>query len=104
MESRDSRPSAAEAGRLPEAVTRFREAVSSNPDFGTGYLYLAKALLDEDDLEGARDAARRGLGSKPEASVAPLGHYVLADVFTRQGRAGEAAREVALARKLESGG
>jgi arylsulfatase A-like enzyme/Tfp pilus assembly protein PilF len=91
-------------GRTDEAVTRFRQAIASNHDFGTGYLYLAKALLDQGDLSGAREAAEKGLRSKPEASVAPLGHYILADVFTRLGRPGDAAREVAFAQKLEHGG
>ena len=35
------------------------------PEFGTGQLYLAKALLDLGDLEGAERAAREGLGSSP---------------------------------------
>jgi hypothetical protein len=34
--------------------------------------------------------------------MAPLGHYVLADIYNRQGRPGEAAREVALGRALEA--
>lgn len=92
------------AGRRSEAAARFRQAVSSNPEFGTGYLYLAKALLDSGDLHGAESAARTGLMSKPEAAVAPLGHYVLADVYTRQGRVRDAARQVALARALERRG
>jgi arylsulfatase A-like enzyme/Tfp pilus assembly protein PilF len=91
-------------GRASEATRRFRQTVEAKPDFGTGYLYLAKGLLDAADLEGAREAAQKGLAAKPERSVAPLGHYVLADVYTRLGRAGEAAREVAAARRLERGG
>jgi arylsulfatase A-like enzyme/tetratricopeptide (TPR) repeat protein len=91
-------------GRGEDAVSRFEAAVSSNPDFGTGFLYLAKAQLDQGDLEGATASARRGLAAHPETGVAPLGHYVLADVFTRQGRGQDAAREVALARRLEHGG
>jgi choline-sulfatase len=91
-------------GRASEAVVRFREAVGSNPEFGTGHLYLAKALLDAGDLKGAQESAKTGLAQKPEAKFAPLGHYVLADVYTRLGRPGEAAREVAAARKIERGG
>ena len=48
-------------GRAAEAVTHFRAAVDRNPEFGTGYLYLAKALLDANDLAGAEQAAKRGL-------------------------------------------
>ncbi len=92
------------AGRAQEAARRFRQSVEAKPDFGTGHLYLAKALLDAGDLPGALEAAQKGLASKPERSVAPLGHYVLADVYARQGRSRDAAREVAAARRLERGG
>lgn len=92
------------AGRTREAVERFRNAVAVSPDFAIGHLYLAKALLDTGDLTGAQAAARQGLAAKPERKTAPLGHYVLADVYTRLGRSREAAREVAAAKKLERGG
>jgi arylsulfatase A-like enzyme/Tfp pilus assembly protein PilF len=87
-------------GRLPEAVNRFRKAVELQPDFGTGQLYLAKALLDTGDLVGAEKWARTGLVSKPDAKIAPLGHFVLADIFNRQGRAADSRREVAAAQRL----
>ncbi len=90
-------------GRLPEAVARLRASVEARPEFAEGYLYLAKALLDAGNLAGASDAATQGLAKKPDASIAPLGHYVLADVYSRQGRENEAARQVALARRLERG-
>ena len=70
------------------------------PDFGTGHLYLAKALLDTGDLKGAEASARKGLVSRPDPKIAPLGHFVLADVFNRQGRTAESQREVAAARRL----
>ena len=93
-----------QARRLGEAIVGFRASVDANPEFGIGYLYLAKALLDAGDLRGAQQAARQGLGLKLDAKVAPLGHYVLADVYARQGRDRDAAREVAAARRLEAGG
>lgn len=92
------------SARAPEAVQRFRQAVEANPEFATGHLYLAKALLDAGDLPGAQAAAHEGLKAGPERKMAPLGHYVLADVYTRLGRPRDAAREVAAARKLERGG
>jgi choline-sulfatase len=88
-------------GKLPDATARFRAAVEARPEFAEGYLYLAKALLDGGDLRGAEQAAQAGLSRKPQASIAPLGHYVLADVYSRMGRENEAARQVALARRLE---
>jgi arylsulfatase A-like enzyme/Tfp pilus assembly protein PilF len=92
------------AGRLPEAVARFRKAVEIQPDFGTGQLYLAKALLDAGDLPGAEEWARKGLVNKPDARMKPLGHFVLADVYNRQGRPVDAEREAAAARRLQGGG
>ena len=90
-------------GRAPDAVQRFRAAAAARADFAEGYLYLSKALLDVGDLPGAEQAARQGLAKNPQRSVAPLGHYVLADVFSRLGRENEAAREVAVAQRLERG-
>ncbi len=92
------------AGQREEAVSYFRKAVEIQPDFGTGQLYLAKALLDGGDLAGAAHWARSGLAHKPDPRMAPLGHYVLADVYNRQGRAADAARELAAAQRLQRGG
>jgi arylsulfatase A-like enzyme/Flp pilus assembly protein TadD len=91
------------SGRHAEAVAHYRKVVEIEPTFGTGQLYLAKALLDAGDLGGAEQWARTGLTNKPEPRLAPLGHYVLADVYERQGRAADARREVEAAKKLERG-
>jgi choline-sulfatase len=89
------------AGRSAEAVQRFRESVAAAPEFGTGHLYLAKGLLDLGQLDAAEAAAREGLGKNPEPRLAPLGHYVLADVYNRRGQSARAQAEVAKARRLE---
>jgi choline-sulfatase len=88
-------------GRKAEAIGHYQRAVDANPEFGSGYLYLAKARLDLDDLDGAEAAARKGMTLKPDAEIAPLGHYVLADVYSRRGRTRDAEREAAAGRKLE---
>jgi arylsulfatase A-like enzyme/predicted Zn-dependent protease len=90
--------------RVDDAAKHFRSAIEANPSFAAGYLYLAKALLDSGDLRESEHAALKGLQSNPEPQVKPLGHYVLADVYTRMGRDREAARHVALGRRLERGG
>lgn len=90
----------ARAGQPAAAAAEFRRSVETRPEFGTGHLYLAKALLDQGDLVGAEAAARRGLAASPEPDIAPLGHFVLADVYNRLGRSREAAREEAKARSL----
>jgi len=87
------------AGRPAEALARFRESVASGPTFAQAHLYLAKALLDAGDLDGAQRAARKGLELKPEPKIRPLGHFVLADVYNRLGRADEAERQLELARR-----
>jgi arylsulfatase A-like enzyme/cytochrome c-type biogenesis protein CcmH/NrfG len=92
------------AGRSQEAIVHFRNAVAANPQFGTGFLYLAKALLDTGDLGASEEAARKGIAANPDRTVAPLGHYVLADVYTRQGRDREAAQQIAIGRRMERGG
>jgi arylsulfatase A-like enzyme/predicted Zn-dependent protease len=73
-------------GRPREAGERFRQVVALAPDFAIGRLYLAKVLLDSGDLAGAEREAKAGLSLSPEPSMAPLGHYILADAYNRQGR------------------
>ena len=87
--------------RPEEARTRLRESVDWNPEFGSGYLYLAKALLDAGELGQAEEAAKTGLAKNPESEQAPFGHYILADIYNRRGNQKEAARQLAAARKLE---
>ena len=91
------------AGRTAEAVDHFRAAVAANQTFAAGYLYLAKSLLDAGDLKASEQAALTGLASNPDAEMRPLGHFVLADVYSRMGRTRDAARQVALGRRLERG-
>jgi arylsulfatase A-like enzyme/predicted Zn-dependent protease len=93
----------AKEGRTADAAQRFRASVEARPEFAEGHLYLAKALLDLGALQPAEQAAKKGLSLNPEAAIAPLGHYVLADVYSRMGREGDAAREVTRARALERG-
>ena len=92
----------AAGGRSAEAAAHFQQSVEANPEFGGGYLYLAKARLDIGDLDGAEAAAKKGMTLKPDATIAPLGHYVLADVYSRRGRTKDAEREAAEGRKLEN--
>ncbi len=76
----------------------FRAAVEHHPEFAVGWLYLAKALFDRGELAEAEESALRGLGLGPEPEMAPLGHFVLADIYSRQGRLREAERELRRAR------
>src|SRR5262249_35764414 len=81
---------------------QFQQAVDANPEFGTGFLYLAKAKLDAGDLDGAETAVHQGLALSHDASIAPLAHYVLADVYSRRGRVKDAEREAAEGQRQEA--
>jgi tetratricopeptide (TPR) repeat protein len=87
-------------GQRADALALFRRVTELAPDFGTGQLYLAKALLDAGDLAGAEQWARKGLAMKPDPNIAPLGHYVLSDLYNRQGRFKAAERELNAAKRL----
>ena len=86
------------AGYLAE----LRTGIAQAPEFGPCYWYLAREELDGGRLDEAADLARRGLEAQPVSDVAPLGHYVLADVYNRRGEPAKAQEEVSKARKLEA--
>jgi arylsulfatase A-like enzyme/Tfp pilus assembly protein PilF len=90
------------AGNGPKTREHFEKAIESNDKFAIGHLYLAKFYLDSGELEKAQELALKGLELGPEPSMAPLGHFILADVYNRQGRFGDAERELQKAQKLSS--
>ena len=65
----------------------FRKAIDANPDFAEGYLYLAKLYLESGQkLDEAVELAKKGNTLHPRPDIAPLGHYLLADLYNRLGR------------------
>jgi tetratricopeptide (TPR) repeat protein len=81
----------------------FRHAIESNPNFAEGHLYLAKLYLDLGQrFDEALALARKGIELGPDAEYAPLGHYVIADIYSRQGRRVEAEQEASKGRALEA--
>jgi arylsulfatase A-like enzyme/Tfp pilus assembly protein PilF len=83
-------------------LAELRASTEKAPEFGPAFFFLAREELGAGHLDAAAELARRGLEVDKGSRVAPLGHYVLADVYTRQGKAAEAADEVAKARRIES--
>ncbi len=74
-----------------------------NPSFAEGHFYLAKLYLDGGlNLDEAARLARTGLELAPNSEYASLGHYVLADIYSRQGRRSDSDQEAARGRALES--
>jgi len=80
----------------------YRKAIDANAEFAEGYFYLAKLLLDRGQrFDEAVTLARKGLEIGPRSEYAPLGHYVLADLYSRMGKPAEAAAELQRGRALE---
>lgn len=87
--------------RPAEAAVELRRTTELQPEFGTAYLYLAKAHFDSGDGDSAEQAARRGLALEPPPDIAPLGHFILADLYTQRGDAAAARREAERGRALQ---
>jgi arylsulfatase A-like enzyme/Tfp pilus assembly protein PilF len=87
-------------GKTSEQRAAYHAAIESNPAFAEGHLFLAKLSLDQGELDEAVSLARRGIALNPRAEFTPLGHFVMADAYARQGRAGDAVREAAEGRRL----
>jgi arylsulfatase A-like enzyme/Tfp pilus assembly protein PilF len=92
-------------GNRGAQIAALRQAITINDRLAEAYVYLAKAYLDDgSNLQEAVQLARKGIELLPRPEVAPLAHYVLADLYNRVGRPQEAAREVGLGRALEGRG
>ena len=80
----------------------YRKSIEINPRFAEGYFYLAKLYLDQGRaLDEAISLARRGLEVGPQSEYAPLGHYVLADIYSRRGMMAESRREASRGQEKE---
>ena len=91
-----------QTGNPAQQEAEYRRAIEFNPRFAEGYFFLAKLYLDQGrNFDEAIRLARLGLEAGPRSQFAPLGHYVLADIYNRTGHAAEAEREAAAGRALE---
>jgi arylsulfatase A-like enzyme/Tfp pilus assembly protein PilF len=89
-------------GNRQAQESAFKQAIEMNPGFAEGHFYLAKLYLDENrELDQAITLARRGLELNPRSEFAPLGHYVLADIYSRRGLIAESQREAERGRQSE---
>ena len=91
-------------GAHGEALALLESIPPLAPDFADLYFFLAKAILDAGDPRRFPDAiaaANRGLTAAPRSASAPLGHYVLGDIYRLQGRGADSDREINRGRALE---
>ena len=89
-------------GDRPGYLAELDDCVKQASEFGACYFFLAREELDAGRLDPAADLAARGLEAQPRSDTAPLGHFVLADVYSRRGQGKKAEEEAAKGRKLEA--
>lgn len=90
-------------GNAPEQEAAYKKSLELNPRFAEGYFYLAKLYLDQGrNFDEAVALARRGLEFAAHSEYAPLGHYVLADLYNRRGQHADARREAERGRAREA--
>jgi tetratricopeptide (TPR) repeat protein len=90
-------------GDRPAQFDAYKKAIEMNPSFAEGHLFLAKLYLDAgQDLQEAMRLAKKGVELAPQAEYAPLGHYVMADIYARRGMKSESDAEAARGRALET--
>jgi len=93
----------AKKGDTTAQVAALKQAVAANPAFAEGSISLAKAYLDAGiNLSEALSLARKGVELAPDSPLAPLGHFVMADVLLRQGQSEAAARALAAGKASEA--
>ena len=77
------------AGRLPESIARFEDAVRLAPGDERARVALGSALIEAGRLEDAERALRDAVARLPASGEA---RWALADVYERQDRGSEAIR------------
>jgi len=85
-------------GRLPDAITAFREAIRLDRTFFPAYVNLADAYRMQENEAEAERVLRQGIESSPSSAVV---HHSLGLALVRQHRLREALPELARAVALE---
>ena len=89
-------------GKSSEQIKYFKLSIEYNEEFALGYLHLAKAYLDANsNLSEAITLAQKGIELGPPPEYAPLGHFILADIYNRQGLYQKAREELQKGRELQ---
>jgi arylsulfatase A-like enzyme/tetratricopeptide (TPR) repeat protein len=77
-------------GDAEAAEREMRVLITEAPETAKPYLFLARVLLDQEkDLPEVERLARAGLQRSEDDELRVLGYYLLADVYSRQGRQAE---------------
>lgn len=87
-------------GDTQNGISQLESVVKNAPDFSLGYLFLAQAYLESgSDLSKTEQLARTALSMKVDPEYKPLVHYILADVYNRQGKKDLELQELRLAKQ-----
>jgi tetratricopeptide (TPR) repeat protein len=87
-------------GRIHDAIRLCREGLARFPQYVTARLILAKALLDDDDPDGALDEVRAILATSPQEAQA---HRLAGHLYRRAGALGDAVGHLEQAVRLDPG-
>jgi tetratricopeptide (TPR) repeat protein len=88
------------AGRTRDAIRLCREGLERFPQYVTARLILAKALLDDDNPDGALEEVRAILAASPQEAQA---HRLAGDLYRRAGALGDAVGHLEQAVRLDPG-
>ena len=83
----------------PSAIQALRAAIRANPDLERAHIYLGRSLVfvaNQADYPEAESVLLRGLELEPPASLLPMAHLALAELYRRTGRPADARRHQAL--------
>lgn len=90
-------------GNREAYIERMESIVAIAPEAPKGYLLLARGLLAAGaDLDRAEHLIHRGLGLARNAELQALGHFLLADLYNRQGAQGRAQQALERARAYQA--
>jgi choline-sulfatase len=90
-------------GDIAGAEEQLRTLVKAKPDEPRAYLFLARALLARSaPPEQALPFAQEGLAKSKAADLKALGYFLLADIYSREGRQAELDEALANARYYQA--
>jgi tetratricopeptide (TPR) repeat protein len=81
--------------------TQMERVIEIAPDRPKGYLFLARGLLAEGgELARALELVETGLTLADDDELKALGHFLLADIYSREGERDKMAEALARARSF----
>ncbi len=90
-------------GDLDGYLEQMRAVVAHDPTSARGYLFLARGLLKKDsDLDAVLKHVQKGISLAKDNRMKALGHYLLADIYTRKKQPAKVQAALKKARALSS--